>query len=398
MAQRLALLFILLITAAGCSKGAARDDAPVGPVPPERQPIDAAAVARATAAPGVDDPAGWAADLTAALAASELGPTTERVCSALAVAEQESGFVADRPIADPGALVDAWIAAATYRYEPAGKGPFKDALTQVFATAAKGQSQSFMQRLRKSTTEGQMFAIYAELVDTFDYSWPRAFETVKFAGEVDDIGVFDFHPLDTAGCMGVPVEFIEARARADREDLSEAMARAYTRTGCLDLGVAKLLGGHDGYDDPIYRFAEHHGERFASRNAALQERIHTLTGRPIPYDGRLLFYEGNGEISLRPSPTFLALLALRDRYGLPLSESKMMRDLGRERERRLEDTDTWAKIQQTYLSNTGRDAVYARIPDLDYKDREGAPRTAAWFANQAVQRYRGCLLRIGGAG
>src|SRR5687768_7024381 len=48
----------------------------------------------------VTDRAGWAADIQSAFAAQRIAPNTENICAVLAVIEQESGYVADPPVAN----------------------------------------------------------------------------------------------------------------------------------------------------------------------------------------------------------------------------------------------------------------------------------------------------------
>src|SRR5262249_50238897 len=94
---------------------------PPRPPPPARPPAPLGpAQVRAAFPDGVGDPAGWARDLLAAFADAGLVPEPTRVCAVVAVLEQESGFQADPPVANLGALVRARLNEEAERYGPLG--------------------------------------------------------------------------------------------------------------------------------------------------------------------------------------------------------------------------------------------------------------------------------------
>src|SRR5262245_29783907 len=86
--------------AAGCSSGPAVREVPA------LTPAQAYALTLQLLPRKLGDREGWATDIHAAFAAMELLVSAENLCAAIAVTEQESGFVADPPVA--GLAKIAW--------------------------------------------------------------------------------------------------------------------------------------------------------------------------------------------------------------------------------------------------------------------------------------------------
>lgn len=387
---------LCLCSLAACGRNTRPDGIVTEPLPLERQPITRSRIEAAFRSTAAEDPEAWAADLHTHLEALDVVPTRESVCTAVAVIDQGSGFRPDPPVEGMDRRLDRWLLEMRWRFEPRGGPAFAEAVAQVLDTAAEGQSQSFRQRLLAAGTQSEVHRIYLSLVDTFEDAWPRAFEDAGFGGATTSLGADDWNPLHTAGCMQAEHSWIDARAKLEGDRRDEARARAYTREGCLWYGVSRLLGHAARYDTPVYRFADYLTDPWASRNAAFQETVKALTGRPVPLDGRLVVYEGTGDVSLRPSPTMLAILAMRDRYSLPMSETRILRDLSKERSLDLEDSDTYFKVNRVWENEKERPPAYARIPEGVWRTvdaPDGLP--LAQVADDLHRRYNSCLLRIG---
>ena len=75
----------------------------------------------------------------------------------------------------------------------------------------------------------------------------------------------------------------------------------YTRDGGVNYGTRMLLGYRADYPSRLFVFADYNAGRYASRNAAFQHMVATLSGADLALDGDLMLYEG-GKPGPRPAP------------------------------------------------------------------------------------------------
>ena len=61
------------------------------------------------------------------------------------------------------------------------------------------------------------------------------------------------------------------------DDVYAVRDQLYTRQGGMYYGVKQLLGYDTGYAQKIFRFADFNAGRYASRNAAFQQVVATLS-------------------------------------------------------------------------------------------------------------------------
>ena len=112
----------------------------------------------------------------------------------------------------------------------------------------------------------------------------------------------------------------------------------FTRRGGLYFGIAHLLDYPVSYDSMLYRFADYNAGHYASRNAAFQQAVSSLSKTRLAIDGDLL-REGSSE----PSQTELAVRKL----GIGLDERQIRRDLERGTVHEFEETDLYQKGLRT---------------------------------------------------
>lgn len=387
MAARGRALIALLL--AGCF----RAEAPK-PLPFEQRPIDAAGMVAAFPKEKVKDRPGWASALHAVLTGHGIPATNGNTCAAVATTEQESGYDPDPAVPGLGKMIDTWVAEKQASMGKVRGWAFQTGLRAMLDAKPPGQASSFYDRLHAAKTERDVDIVYREFVAYQRARLPRALQVAESAAQVAGFDLDDHNPITTAGCLQVKVDFAEEHARSTHgTDPALVRDSLYTRDGCLHYGVVRLLDWDAGYEAPLYRFADYNAGVYASRNAAFQEMVAAVSGKPLALDGDLLRYDEDGSPSSTPSQTLAAAIAV-----LPsLSEARIRRDLAREKERRFEETETWAAVRAAYTQKTGRQPAYARLPDVRLDSiKLSGDKTTAWFAKSVDRRYQACIARLKG--
>jgi hypothetical protein len=369
--------------------------APPPELPFEARPITATALAAAFPADRVKDRAGWAKDLHAVLDSHGLGATNGNGCAAVATIEQESGYQPDPAVPGIGGFVDAWIAEKQEKYGKVGGWIFAKGFRAVLDEVPAGESRSFYTRLHAAKTERDVDVAFRAFVDHQRAKLPKPLQAAETAAQAVGLDLDDLNPITTAGCLQVKVDFAEDHARTHGVARDLVRDELYTREGCVHHGTVRLLGFEAGYTTPLHRFADYNAGPYASRNAAFQEQVATLSGEKLALDGDLVRYGDGGRRLSEPGQTERALRGLATRLGL--SEGRIARDLGREKERAFEETDTWAAVRAAVREQTGEEPAYARMPDVKLASiKLAGEKTTAWFAGNVEKRYRACLARLKG--
>lgn len=336
---------------------------------------------------GTKDAEGWAADVRAALIAAKQPVDEAHVCQVLAIVEQESGYDPNPAVPNLGKIVEDELDAELARLGPLA--PFgKDALLDH---TPEGQSQTFRERLHTLKTERDLDVLFRDIVA---YHESRAPIVGKAARLFFPRLIERLNPITTAGSMQVSVAFAQERARDDGLAAEAARDALYTRAGGLKYGTARLFAHEADYDKPIYRFADYNAGLYASRNAEFQSILADLTDTPIAPDGDLLVYDGRGEVKDVDGETTKLLLTWATANAPDLGESRIRSDLAREKERRFEETATWATLRTAWQAKRGRTPPYARVPDVALDSPKlSAELTTRWFAEKVSERYTKCLQR-----
>ena len=322
----------------------------------------------------VRDRAGWATDIYAALAALDIAPTHENICSTIAITAQESGFQVDPVV--PG-LALAARKEIDKRRESSGVPKFAvDAALGVSSSNGK----SYGERLDSVKTEQQLSELYEDFI-----------ARVPFGKSL----LADRNPIRTGGPMQVSIAFAEAFVADNPYPYpvnGTIRHEVFTRRGGLYFGIAHLLGYPASYTRPLYRFADYNAGRYASRNAAFQSAVTRLSGIPLELDGDLLRYE-NGKPSREPGSTELALRVLARRIGL--HNDDIRRDLTREKERAFEQTPLYERVFAHADAIDGQQAARAVVPRIPlHSPKITRQLTTDWFANRVENRYQACLQRL----
>ena len=314
----------------------------------------------------VQDRQGWAEDLAFALDLNDLPADEPHVCAVLAVVGQESGFQANPVVPNLARIARAQIAEKASSLGPLAK----PVLTTVLSVKAPGAKLTFDQRLSAVRTEGDLDRLYRDLIAEEVRRYPVA---VVVRGELEER-----NPITTAGSMQVSVEFAEGHARGIGRDPAAVRDELYTRQGGLVYGAARLFAGAQ-EQEMLYRFADYNAGLYASRNAAWQEQLASVTGSKLQLDGDLLAYRPYRE----DTETLRALQKL---------SPELSRDARREKTDAFEDTSAWRAVKDAWKKKHGRDAPYARLPEVTLRSPKlSRELSTAWFARSVQKRYDACL-------
>jgi hypothetical protein len=317
------------------------------------------------------DRKGWAVDIQAAFAALGIDPSTQNICSVLAVTEQESTFNPDPAVPGLGRIA---IAEIERRAERMG-------VPQLVVRGAlmldSPDGRSWQQRLSAARTEKELSMLFEQLIDAV----PLGHRLLANA-----------NPVRTGGPMQVSIAFAERHADNGGYPYPvEGSIRheVFTRRGGMYFGIAHLLGYPAPYPKPLYRFADFNAGHYASRNAAFQHAVSVATGIPLTLDGDLLRH-GSDEIGA----TEVAVRALGAR--LDMGHGAIRRALGKSTGPAFERTGLYERVFEIAEATEGRKLPRAVMPRI----RLESPKitrdlTTEWFATRVDRRYQRCMQRAG---
>ncbi|HET9577816.1 MAG TPA: DUF1615 domain-containing protein [Usitatibacter sp.] len=317
------------------------------------------------------DREGWATDIHAAFASLQIPLTAANACAVIAITEQESGFQVDPAVPNMGAI--AWKEIERQRER---LGIPKLALQAALALPSTN-GKSYSERIDASRTEKDLSDIFEDFIGRIPLG-RRLFE--------------DRNPVHTAGPMQVSIAFAREQAAKSYPYPMRGSIRdeVFTRRGGMYFGIAHLMGYPAPYDDVIYRFADFNAGRYASRNAAFQAAVSSLSGVPLATDGDLVRFE-SGHPAKEPGATELATRVLASRLGL--SQADIRRDL------ETGESDEFAKTRLyervfALADRTGKPAARAVIPRIELHSPKITRKfTTEAFARRVAQRHRDCLAR-----
>lgn len=314
-----------------------------------------------------DDRDEWAKDIYTAFAAQDISPSNTHLCSALAVAGQESTYEADPEVPNLAAIARREI----NRRAAAAHVPHFLVETALGLTSSNGQT--YKQRLAQVTTEGQLSDLYEDFIGQA----PLGRELFG-----------SFNPVHTGGPMQVSVAFAKAHDDDYPYSINGSIRHeVFTRRGGLYFGILHLLGYSPDYPSPLYRFADYNAGRFASRNAAFQSAVSRLTGADLALDGDLIIPGSSAT-----SQTERATRRLADRIDLDADDIHAA--LGQDESPDFSDTDVYRRIFALADQQAGHHVPRAVLPGIKL-DSPKITRdlTTAWFAKRVESRWKSCMAR-----
>jgi len=347
------------------------------PAPQSLSPVsgerDARALVSRLLPANVADRSGWAADITTAFIALRIALLPEKLCAAIAVIGQESGFQSDPPV--PGLARIVWQQVEQRREKYA----IPKVVLDLALLKPSPDGRSYKARIDALRTEAQMNALYEEMISELPGG------RTLFAG---------FNPVRTGGPMQVSVEFAEEQVRDrpypyPRRD--GVRNEVFTRRGGLYFGIASLLDYPASYSQMIYRFADFNAGRYSSRNAAFQDALGRVSGEKLSLDGDLRRYRDGMPVAAA-SESQRAMLSLGAR--LNLGEAEILRDLKLEKSFAFEQTPLYLRLHALADATTGTRRPREMMPQIALKSPKiTRPLTTEWFARRVDGRYRDCLAR-----
>jgi len=353
----LALLALATLLLGGC-----------GSAPPREPPVDpdvARSEIRARIPASVANRDGWAVDMFASFESLDVRPTPRNICAVVAVIQQETGFQVDPQVPGLPAMARQEIDQRAASYH------IPQTLVNLALNVRSPDGRSYAERMRRAKTERAL----SEMFEDFIGSVPLGRQLFG-----------DLNPVRTGGPMQVSIAFAEAHVKTQPYPfpLTDGVRReVFTRRGGLYFGIAHLLDYPVSYDAMLYRFADFNAGHYASRNAAFQQAVSSLSRTRLAIDGDLL-REGSSD----PSQTELAVR----KAGTGLGERQIRRDLERGREHEFEETETYRKVFE--LADARGPAPRAAVPNIRLQSVKISRKlTTEWFARRVDDRYRRCLQK-----
>ncbi|VVO06077.1 DUF1615 domain-containing protein [Pseudomonas fluorescens] len=320
--------------------------------------------------PKTVDREGWATDIYAAFAAQGLAPTTENLCSVLAVTEQESTFQVDPAVPGLGKIAREEIdrrAAAVH---------VPSLLVNGALMARSSNGKSYSERLNAARTEKEISGIFDDFIGMVPMG------RTLFGS---------FNPVHTGGPMQVSIDFAESQAQDYPYPMEGSIRReVFSRRGGLYFGIAHLLGYPVSYSKPLYRFADFNAGWYASRNAAFQNAVSSASGIPLALDGDLILHG-----SIMPGTTELAVRTLGKQLGLRNPTIRRQLEQGDSLE--FEDSTLFRRVFALAEQAEGKPLPRAVLPGIVLKSPKITRKlTTAWFAKRVDERHQRCMKRAAG--
>jgi len=339
-----------------------------GSVPPREPPVDpdvARAQIQQRIPPTVENRDGWAIDIFSAFEALDVRADAHNICAVVAVIQQESGFQTDPVVPGLPAMARREIDARAARYH------IPSAVVGLALDVRSPDGRSYAERLQQARTERALSDIFEDFIAAVPLG------RQLFA---------DLNPVRTGGPMQVSIAFSESQLKTRNYPypLSDGVRReVFTRRGGLYFGIAHLLDYPVSYDSMLYRFADFNAGHYASRNAAFQQAVSSLTGASLSIDGDLL-----REGSAAASQTELAVRKL----NTGLDEREIRRDLERGTGRDFEETALYRKVFEMADARARVPAPRAVVPSIRLQSVKITRKlTTDWYARRVDERYRRCL-------
>ncbi len=332
----------------------------------------------------VTDRQAWADDMANIFNTLDINANPVSICTAVAIIDQESNFVADPAVPNLG---ETSLKALNEKLEDK-LGKTMAGVFNKMLTTKPDPKNNFLKQIKAVKTERELDELYREMFAYFSQSYKvgKFTDTAKLLGQgIDE----KLNPVTTLGSMQVHIDYAKAHRRANMND-DALRDDLYSRYGGLYYGIHRLMLYKADYDKPLYRFADYNSGMYSSRNASFQQQVATLTKTKLTLDGDLLLYDGNG-VKKDNSQTEKALLTLLP--SLPnLTARQIRQDLKKEKLYSFEETITYKAVKDLYGKTTGKYPDYAIMPQVVISGPKlSKDYNTNWFATNVNKRYDKCM-------
>lgn len=331
----------------------------------------------------------WANDIHTIMDELNIERNLSNTCSIVAVADQESNFVADPQVAGLGKkAIKEMNERVAKKLGKKMAGYFNDMLAQQ-----PSPDDNFLMQLEKVKTERELDQLYRQMFAF--YTRQYKINLVTSAARIIARQNIEeaFNPITTLGSMQVHIRYALENSRSGgnihriRDDL-------YSQYGGLYYGIHRLMTYPAQYEKPLYRFADYNSGIYSSRNAAFQQMVNTLSAQELSLDGDLLSYNKDGDVISAPTATETALAQLFLEKNIALDGKDIRRDLKQEKQQEFEQTKTYQQVVTLYQAKTSKDAPYAIMPEVVISGPKlSRDYNTNWYASKVNQRYTRCVSR-----
>ena len=346
--------------------------------------------------PRINERSAWAKDIFDITEQLDIPQTKENICSIVAVADQESNFVADPQVAGLG---EKAVKEVEDRLDEKFKDKLGDAiggtLAGYFQEVLKNQpspDNNYLSQMRRVKTERELDELYREIFDYMakHYHVSALTGAAKLFGQ--NIGE-KLNPITTLGSMQVHISYAKEHKRQSG-NIAELRSDLYTQYGGLYYGIHRLMMYPADYDQPLYRFADYNSGMYSSRNAAFQSMLNDLTEAELDLDGDLLLYTKDGGVRNAKSESERELIAVFSKHNILVTPRQIRADLKKEKEKKFEDTATYLAVTKLYKAQTGKEPFYAMMPQVVISGPKlSRDYNTNWFATRVNGRYKTCMQK-----
>ncbi len=346
--------------------------------------------------PRINERSAWAKDIFDITEQLDIPQTKENICSIVAVADQESNFVADPQVAGLG---EKAVKEVEDRLDEKFKDKLGDAiggtLAGYFQEVLKNQpspDNNYLSQMRRVKTERQLDELYREI---FSYM-SKHYHVSALTGAAKLVGQ-DFaeklNPVTTLGSMQVHIGYAKEHKRQGG-NIAALRSDLYSRYGGLYYGIHRLMMYPADYNKAIYRFADYNSGMYSSRNAAFQSMLNALTNTKLDLDGDLLLYTKDGSIRSTISQSERELTSVFANNNMLVTPRQIRTDLKKEKKKDFEDTATYRAVTKLYQEKMAKEPMYAIMPEVVISGPKlSRDYNTNWFATRVNGRYQSCMQR-----
>lgn len=382
------VLLMLTASLVGCSKGSwwSHEDEPQLNSKQVRQLIPN----------HVKDRQSWAQDIFDISEELKIPRSKDNICTIVAIVDQESNFVANPNVPGLGTkAVNEVNTRLKEKFEDKLGVTIGGPIAGYFEQVLKNQpspEDNYLKQMSRVKNEEQLDVLYREI---FDYM-SKHYHVSALTGAAKLVGQ-DFaeklNPITTLGSMQVHINYAKEHKR-NSMGINELRDDLYTEYGGLYYGIHRLMMYPANYDKPIYRFADYNSGIYSSRNAAFQKMVNKVADVDLALDGDLLSYDKNGDIRPATTDTETALITLFSQNNVLVTARQLRNDLKKEKEKAFEKTQTYTAVAKIYKEKTGKDAIYAIMPEVIISGPKlSRDYNTNWYASRVNGRYETCMQR-----